>query len=343
MNRSRTARLLVPFLLICLMGATSVGSAQDIRGGDDVIAITGVRNTSSCENIHLNIFVYNDNPGYFEIRVQTGGEIVTDHLTVTPAAGGSSQYIDTGYRNARGLAPANRWPLTGNKKVTITVTFFNLEFEPTYQTTAVMKNCAATTLKKSWHGPAHQLVQNSSFEAIAHTETVPEPTLAAFWKSVKTVDDARDCGGLLSYAGNCSFVFNANNNVKSKIVQNYNGVIGSAGDSVMLQGFVRSTTGYGGGGQFIAVLRFADGTSRKLKRSFRVGQHLYNYPFSYPYFVTTKLPAPLISAKITVKQGFGSAQAAVDSVTLTVFSKNGAALRALPPEADMPFTDITAG
>src|SRR5690606_36022014 len=101
--------------------------------------------------------------------------------------------------------------------------------------------------------------------------------------------------------------------------------------------------GYSGGGKFIAVLRFADGTTRTIKRNFPVGQSLYNHPDGYPYFVTAKLPAPLVSAKVKIKQGFGAAQVAVDAVTLTVFSKNGGALRGVPPAPDAPPVDLAAG
>jgi hypothetical protein len=48
------------------------------------------------------------------------------------------------------------------------------------------------------------------------------------------------------------------------------------------------------------------------------------------------------SANIAVKQGFSSAQAAVDAVTLTLFLKNDSALRMLPSASSVPAIDLAA-
>jgi hypothetical protein len=269
------------------------------------------------------------------------GQTVTDNQISLSAGTGGYVFTTTGYFNDRGLAPANLWPLTPGKKVKIYLTLLDLNFAPVYEARATMKSCSATTLKSD-HGPGYQLLRNSSFESsgrdAAYVSIADE---AAFWKGQNTVNDARVCdpaprvrAGSSVYVGLCGFLFNADNVTQSKLIQNYKGTIGDAGDTVMLQGFVQSFGGYAGGGKFIALLRFADGTTRTIKRNFRVGQWLYNHPNGYPYFVTTTMPTPLVSAKVTIKQGFGAAQAAVDALTLTVFSKNGSALRAVPPAPD---------
>lgn len=349
MEKIRHQTLIVLLITVCLIlgGMTSI--AQDTRASGDFIYITGVSGFSTCSDIAINFVYTNIEPGYLAVRAEYLGQIVTDDHISLPASGG---YVVTftGYENDRGLAPANLWPLTPGNKVKIYLTLYDLDFEPVYEARATLKSCEATTLKSD-HGPAYQLLRNSSFENSGRTSTyISIPDEAAFWKGTNTDNDARVCdpisrlrAGSSVYVGQCGFLFNADSVTKSKLIQDYTGTIGDAGDTVMLQGFVQSFAGYAGGGKFIALLRFADGTTQKIKRNFPVGQSLYNHPNGYPYFVTAKLPAPLISAKVTIKQGFGAAQAAVDAVTLTVFSKHGGALRAVPPAPGAAPTNLAAG
>jgi hypothetical protein len=340
MEKIRHQTLIAMLLFIGLLTLGSVSLAQDGRASGDFIYITGVHPDSDCDDIGINFIYMNTQPGYLAVRVEALGQIVTDDQ-ISLAASGSYVVINTGYKNDRGLAPANLWPLTPGNKVKVYLTLVDLNFAPVYEARATMKSCAATTLKAK-HGPAYQLLHNSSFENSGRDSNyVSIPEEAAFWKGTNTVNDARVCdpaprvrAGSSVYVGECGFLFNADGVTKSKLVQDYIGTIGEAGDTIMLQGFVQSFGGYAGDGKFIALLRFADGTTRTIKRNFRVGQWLYNHPNGFPYFVTTAMPAPLISAKVTIKQGFGAAQAAVDAVTLTVFSKNGGALRAVPPAPD---------
>jgi hypothetical protein len=340
MEKIRHHTIIAALLLVGLLAFGTVVAAQDSRASGDFIYVTGVHPDSTCSDIAVNFIYTNTQPGYLAVRVEYLGQIVTDDQFSLPASG-AYVVTYTGYENDRGLAPSNLWPLAPGNKVKIYLTLFDLNFAPVYEARATMKSCDATTLKTN-HGPAYQLLHNSSFENSGRDANfVSIPQQAAFWKGQNTVNDARVCdpaprtrAGSSVYVGLCGFLFNADNVTQSKLIQNYKGTIGDAGDRVMLQGFVQSFAGYTGGGKFIAVLRFANGESRTLKLNFRDGQWLYNHPNGYPYFATVTMPAPLVSAKVKIKQGFGAAQAAVDAVTLTVFSKNGGAIRGVPPAPD---------
>ena len=350
MEKIRHRTLIALLITVCLIlgGMTSI--AQDTRASGDFIYITGVNPLNTCSDIFVNLLYNTTGATYLSIRVQYLGQIVTDTLIWLSGASGGYVFTSTGYDNERGLAPANLWPLTPGNKVKIYLTLYDPDFAPVYEARANMKSCDATTLKSN-HGPAYQLLRNSSFENSGRDSAyVSIPSEAAFWRGTDTVNDARVCdpaprlrAGSSTYVGLCGFLFNADSVTKSKLTQDYTGTIGEAGDTVMLQGFVQSFAGYAGGGKFIALLRFADGTTQKIKRNFPVGQSLYNHPNGYPYFVTAKLPAPLVSAKVTIKQGFGAAQAAVDAVTLTLFSKNGGALRGVPPAPNESPANLAAG
>lgn len=339
MEKRHHRTLIALLIMLCIVPFGRASTAQDNRASGDFLYITGVNPLSTCSDVAINFIYENTQTAYISLRVEYLGQVVTDIQFPLVASGGHVS-IFADYRNNRGLAPVDLWPLTPGKKVKFYLTLSNLDFEPIYQARATMKSCDALTLKSN-HGPAYQLLRNSSFETPGRDSnylSVPEE--AAFWKGTNTVNDARVCAsppvraGASEYVGQCGYSFNADSVTKSKLVQNYKGSIGEAGDIVMLQGFVQSFGSYTGGGKFIALLRFANGTTKKIRTDFRAGQWIHTHPDSYPYFVTTKLPAPLVSAKVTIKQGFGAAQAAVDAVTLTVFSKNGGALRAVPPAPD---------
>ena len=350
MEKIRHRILIALLLALCIIPFERASTAQEGRSSLDFILITAVNVSSACDDVLVNLLYNNASPGYLMIRAEYAGQTITDNQVSLPGGTGGYALINTGYYNDRGLAPANLWPLTPGSKVKIYLTLVDLDFAPVYEARATLKSCDATTLKSN-HGPAYQLLRNSSFENSGRDSNyVSLPDQAAFWKGTNTVNDARVCdpaprirGGSSTYVGLCGFLFNADNVTKSKLIQNYIGTIGDAGDTVMLQGFVQSFAGYAGGGKFIALLRFADGTTQKIKRNFPVGQSLYNHPNGYPYFVTAKMPAPLVSAKVTIKQGFGAAQAAVDAVTLTVFSKNGGAPRAVPPAPGGTLVNLTTG
>lgn len=350
MEKIRHQTLIATLLLIAVLILGSVSVAQDGRASTDFVYITGVHPLSTCSDVYVNLLYNNTHAGYLSIRVDYLGETVSDNLLSLSGASGGYFFINTGYFNDRGLAPASLWPLTPGKKVKLYLTLLDLNFAPVYEARATLQSCDDTTLKAN-HGPAYQLLHNSSFESSGRDSAyAPIPDEAAFWKGQNTVNDARVCdpvprvrAGSSVYVGECGYLFNAVGVTKSKLVQNYTGTVGGASDTVMLQGFVQSFGGYAGGGKFIALLRFADGTTRTIKRNFRVGQWLYNHPNGYPYFVTTTLPAPLISAKVTIKQGYSAAQAAVDAVTLTVFSRNGGAVRAVPPAPDQAPVYLAGG
>ncbi|MBK9125202.1 MAG: hypothetical protein IPM16_19050 [Chloroflexi bacterium] len=345
----RLLSLIVAVVIIMSVAVAEPAAAQDERATGSQMTILGVNFTSSCNQLVPLIYGRTSEPMYLAATAIYEGQIVADAFVSANYPTGIVGTATLGYNNHRGRAPVNVWPLTPGKKVEYFLTLFTLDLQPVYEARAVFASCDATTLKSSTHGPAHNLLENHSFEALGVSAGALDPNLAAFWQGSNTFNDTRVCdpprAGSSTYEGDCGFLFIAEPSAKSKIKQTYTGNIGQKKDIAYLHGFAQSFIGYSGGAKVKAKLLFADGTSNTLAVTLPSGEDLYGtYPNGTPFEAFMKLQKPIVSATVIIQQKFGSGNIAFDAVTLSVFTNSNTSVRALPvPEAGATPVDLLGG
>jgi hypothetical protein len=338
-SKRRFSAHTVAILAILALSGIVIAQGDPARDSGAAIVITEIRADSTCSNHRVSVYAFNADSGYLEIGVSSEGRFITDNIVGAWYPAGVSAFSSSGYHNDRGLAPVNYWPLAPSDNVIWDMRLYGADLEPRYRATAKAKTCGDVSFKKTSHGPAHQLLRNHSFEADGLTAGVTDPEQPAFWIRKNANNDSRVCdpprAGSSTYIGECGFLFIAEDGFVTKLKQTYTGSIGKQGDLIELGTFIQSFAGYSGGGKVKAKLTFADGTSNTLMIQIAAGEHLYGtFPDAYPHRDRLKLPAALTSAKVTIMQKNGLGNVAVDGVTLTVYTSEGVAPRALPlPDA----------
>ncbi|MBK9125200.1 MAG: hypothetical protein IPM16_19040 [Chloroflexi bacterium] len=342
----RVVTLILGLVLVMSLAVAGPAAAQDERVTGSEIVILNVRGTSNCSDFGMDGYFRTTGLVYFAATTLYDGQIVQDFFAPfnNTFPDGASVFLEEGFLNTRGRA-VDVWPLTPGKKVEVFWTLYSPDLQPFYEARAVVTSCDSTTLKSSAHGPAHQLMENHSFE----TQSPFDADAAVFWQGNNTFNDSRVCDppgpASPTYHGNCGFLFIAESIAKSKIKQTYTGTIGQKKDIVYLHGFAQSFVGYTGGAKVKAKLFFADGTSNTLAVTLPAGEHLYGaFPNATPFEAFMKLQKPIVSASVIIQQKFGSGNIAFDAVTLSVFTNSNTPLRALPvPQAGATPVNLLGG
>ncbi|MBK9125201.1 MAG: hypothetical protein IPM16_19045 [Chloroflexi bacterium] len=321
---------LVAICVVLALVSVGVTSAEELRSTEFYI-VTGVELGGDCSSFSISTHRFVGTDRRLTMLVIQNGVIVQDFAGTFSGLNGVSG-LGVFHQNSRGLAPVNVFPLAAGVKIEIIIGLWTNEWEPLYEWRGRVKDCSDLTipLKKVQYGPAHMLTQNHSFEAVGlDAGGVTDNNLAAYWKPKNAANDTRQCGGSDAYVGNCGLDLVADLLVASKFKNIYNGTVGADGDNLLLNFYANPSPGYAGAGKVKAKAVLADGSVIKFSIPIPTSPAGYT---GMPYFAWEKLSAPIVSAKVVIKQGIGSGSVSLDSVSLSVFT-NAHGTRALPVPA----------